>query len=111
MASRQASSALTRSEISVARSLGVAFVFALAACSAARNGVVPSGTAYADRASYFGGRFVPLAAGNVYVANWYDSTISIYSADGVSKVRTITSGISYPNALAFEKTGSLYVGN
>lgn len=83
-------------------------VLAFSACSAARDTAVPA--AVAD-ASHGDGSIEPSASGNVFVANWYDNTVTVYSAGAKARLRAITSGVEYPNALAINGSGGLYVGN
>ena len=52
-----------------------------------------------------------MAAGNVYVANWYGNDVRVYAAGGKPALHEITSGVAFPNSLTFDKSGSLYVGN
>lgn len=83
----------------------VAFVaMLLAACSAGRQGALPAGDAISNLAR-------PDASGSVYVANWYGNDVAVYGAGGKPKLRTITNGVEFPNALTVDTSGALYVGN
>ena len=108
----QASPALTRSWIAMSRLLVVAFVvLSFIACSAGGEarcrrprrlrgyGGSASSRAGPQRRAAFTSRTVTA------------TTVTVYSADGKSKLRTITNGVAYPNALTFNRSGSLYVGN
>ena len=60
-------------------------------------------------------------SGNLYVANLgcttpsclgsVQSTVTVYAPGETSVLRTITEGISFPEALAFDAAGNLYVAN
>jgi len=50
------------------------------------------------------------ATGDLYVANKGNDTVSVYSASGSFKT-AIKTGISQPEALAFNKSGDLFVAN
>ena len=50
------------------------------------------------------------SSGNLYVANYGDSTISKFDASG-GYVSNITSNLSYPSGLAFDSSGNLYAAN
>ncbi|HMF28074.1 MAG TPA: hypothetical protein VKE42_04840, partial [Candidatus Cybelea sp.] len=80
-----------------------------AACSAGREGTIPSGASAIGAGAAAG--ISNDASGNVYVANWYNSSVAVYSAGGARKLRTITDGIANPNALGVDKGGTLFVGN
>jgi DNA-binding beta-propeller fold protein YncE len=82
----------------------------LTACSVGREGNLPQSGNAANVPTAFD-RPLRAGSGDVYVANWYDSNVTVYSAGGGSKLRTITDGIAYPNAIAIDKTGSVFVGN
>src|SRR4051812_20395052 len=49
------------------------------------------------------------AAGNLYVANYGDGTISKFTTNGTSSI--FASGLNSPWVLAFDGAGILYVGN
>jgi sugar lactone lactonase YvrE len=51
------------------------------------------------------------ANGNLYAANTYESTVTVYAPGGSDVLRTITKGIASPSALAFDRAGNLYVAN
>jgi DNA-binding beta-propeller fold protein YncE len=53
---------------------------------------------------------IPKAA-NVYVADFSKSTVSVYDRRNYSLTRTISQGVSKPDALAFDSSGDLYVSN
>ena len=76
---------------------GLTFVF-LAACSATINGLSPSN----PKAS---------AIANLYVANGSNDTITVYGSGSTSVLRTISQGVKVPLALAFDRSGNLYVAN
>jgi hypothetical protein len=84
---------------------GLLLTVLLVACSASKDAGMPPSASF-DRA---GSQAV--TSGTLYVANYYASTISVFSPGKKSPSRTISSGISYPNSLAIDKAGNLYVGN
>ncbi|MGA8575325.1 MAG: SMP-30/gluconolactonase/LRE family protein [Candidatus Cybelea sp.] len=49
--------------------------------------------------------------GNLYAANTYESTVTVYAPGSSDVLRTIVKGIASPSALAFDQTGNLYVAN
>jgi hypothetical protein len=81
----------------------VVAVAILAACSGAGNGfssappLDTSAARVAQRTS---------VSQNLYVANLHN--ITVYAPGANSPLRTISSGIDYPKALAFDKSGNLY---
>ena len=48
---------------------------------------------------------------NLYVANFGNNTVTVYAPGAILPLRTISAGISYPSALAFDSLGNLYVIN
>lgn len=53
----------------------------------------------------------PAKAEHLYVANAGPSTVTVYAANGSSVLRTISDGVSQPDAMAFDAAGNLYVAN
>lgn len=43
----------------------------------------------------------------LYVANYFPSSVTVYASGKNSLLRTISPGISYPDALAFDGSGNL----
>ena len=59
-------------------------------------------------------RALPHAAGmSLYVANsgYPHENVTVYAPGGGSVIRTISHGIGLPDAMAFDSSGDLYVGN
>ena len=83
----------------------------VAACSVGREGALPPGGVRCERRALRRRAGFARSRGSVFVANWYGNTVTVYSAGGRSKLRTITTGVGYPNAIAIAKTGTVYVGN
>ena len=50
-------------------------------------------------------------ASNVYVADFSNSTVTVYSHTNGALIRTISQGIAKPDALAVDGSGNLYVSN
>ena len=53
----------------------------------------------------------PVKNGDLYVANAGANTVTVYSRGSTSVLRTISKGVRYPNALAFDRSHNLYVAN
>ena len=53
----------------------------------------------------------PNTASNVYAADFSNSTVSVYDGKSYALIRTISQGVSKPDALAFDESGNLYVSN
>jgi serine/threonine protein kinase, bacterial len=87
------------------------FLAFLVACSAGNNGSIPPATPLAPIG--LPGKAAPDATGHgtLFVANYYLSTISVVPPGADAPTRTISSGISYPDSLAEDKSGTLYAGN
>lgn len=90
---------------------GLLLTLLLAACSAGKDAGIPPSASLARTGLQAGSLSVPMTSGTLYVANYYASTISVFSPGKKSPARTISSGISYPNSLTIDKAGNLYVGN
>lgn len=50
-------------------------------------------------------------AGNLYAANTYESTVTVFAPGSNKVLRTIVRGVQNPAALAFDRSGNLYVAN
>jgi DNA-binding beta-propeller fold protein YncE len=50
-------------------------------------------------------------SGNLYVANAGDNDVTVYAPGSTSVLRTISQGVSVPDALGFDGSGNLYVVN
>ena len=48
---------------------------------------------------------------NLYVANTYGNTVTVYAAGSIKVLRTISQGVSTPIVLAFDSSDNLYVAN
>jgi hypothetical protein len=86
------------------------FLAFLVACSAGNNESIPPATPLAPIG--LPGRVVPDATGHgtLFVANYYLSTISVVPPGVDAPTRTISNGVSYPDSLAEDKSGTLYAG-
>ena len=51
------------------------------------------------------------AAGNLFVANYANSTVAVYARDSTSPSQIISQGLSQPTALAIDSSDDLYVVN
>ena len=49
--------------------------------------------------------------GNLYVANNFHSTVTVYAPGSTSVLMTVSSGVNQPDALVFSPYGSYFVGN
>lgn len=78
-------------------------LLALAACSSAGTGTVPAMRSASAAA--------PLAGSTFYVANYYVSSVAAFEVGKNTPSRTITNGVAFPNSLAVDSSGRLYVGN
>lgn len=83
----------------------------LVACSASNNGSIPPATPLAPIG--LPGKVVADATGHgtLFVANYYLSTISVVPPGAGAPARTISNGVSFPDSLAEDKSGTLYAGN
>lgn len=50
-------------------------------------------------------------SGNLFVANNLSNTVTAYAPGSAKVLRTISQGLSYPDALAFDRSRTLYVAN
>src|SRR5579862_8222417 len=84
----------------------------LAACGGQTGGqtVVPSAQNL-DRPANIVAAAVVTPGPNLYVANVGSNTISVYGPNSTSVLRTISTGVSTPEAMTFDKSGDLFVGN
>ena len=95
----------------------------LAACGGGSNGLSPS-TPTSDAASSVaaGSALLPATAGanglytwyagaNLYVANYFGNTVTVYAPGSAAVLRTISAGVSGPFALAVGGSGNLFVAN
>ena len=87
------------------------FLAFLVACSAGNSGSIPPATPLAPAG--LPGKVVldATAHGTLFVANYYLSTISVVPPGADAPTRTISNGVSYPDSLAEDKSGTLYAGN
>src|ERR1700722_3147844 len=87
------------------------FLAFLVACSASNNGSIPPATPLAPIG--LPGKVVADATGHgtLFVANYYLSTISVVPPGAGAPARTISNGVSFPDSLAEDKSGTLYAGN
>jgi hypothetical protein len=53
----------------------------------------------------------PATNPNLYVANAVGNTVTVYAPGKTSPLRTISQGVGYPFALAFDGSSNLYVAN
>jgi len=92
-------------------SRGLLLTLLLVGCSAGKGAGIPPSAALARTVPQAGSLSGLVKSGTLYVANYYASTVSVVAAGKDSPSRTISSGISFPNSLTFDKSGNLYVGN
>lgn len=90
---------------------GSFLALALVACSGGSNANLPASPALVRASQSGSGLPDASGAGNLYVANYYASSVVVYANGGRSQRHTITSGIAFPNSLAIDGSGDLFVGN
>ncbi|HEX4013307.1 MAG TPA: hypothetical protein VHX17_05370 [Candidatus Cybelea sp.] len=87
------------------------FLAFLVACSANNSGSIPPAASVAMAGSQANVSRDATARGTLFIANYYLSTISVVPPGSGSPSRTITDGVSYPDSLTEDKSGTLYAGN
>lgn len=84
--------------------------FVLLASCAFNDAAPPLSAAHLDAPSRGVSR-AAITEANIYVANFYNSTVTVYDRKNYALIRTISQGVLAPDALAFDGLGNLYVAS